>query len=63
MLIYRRKHLARVPTKIKINWKTIGLKFGLSDREAHLKFDRLELKYLDKWSLLELNEMRSFIQK
>ena len=63
LIVHRKKCLKEKSTKFKINWREIGESFGMSDREAHLKFDGLEQKYLDRWPLETMEDMKKEVQK
>ena len=57
-LVFRRQHLLQNATKLKINWAEIGARFQINQRQAHIRFECLEQKYLDKWTAEELRRMR-----
>ena len=53
----RREFLNSFSTKMALNWREIGAEFGWDERKAHIKFDCLENKHLDKWNPDELQEI------
>ena len=61
-LVARKEHLHVSPTKMNLNWKEIGRQFHINAKQAHIRFDAMESKYLEKWTTKELDEMRTEIR-
>ena len=62
LIVFRKRYLRETPTKLNVNWKEIGDHFGMNAKQAHVKFDALEIKYLQKWDPMEIEEMRTEMQ-
>ena len=45
--------------KLNVNWKEVGERFDLTAKQAHVRYDALELKHLDKWNACEIEKMRA----
>ena len=46
-----------------MNWKEIGAMFKMDAKQAHFKFDALELKHLERWTEAEITPMRQEIHR